>query len=217
VVAWELLTARRLFRGDHDLETIRMVRSDPIPRPSSINRSCPSGLDVLVLRCLERDRDQRWASAAEMRSALETVRRPYRDQSGSREVALWKQAMLGERRADPDAPRNRDTDNETTIGRLRFDDLEDVVDERLGADPPGDERSELEIEMVVGGDTIDEPGPPRVTFSAAPSGVIAHKTLELPAEPPPPEHQTLEEESPWHGTTATRDTVDTAGLPDDTS
>jgi serine/threonine protein kinase len=123
VIAWELLTARRLFKGLDDLDTIRKVRNDRVARPSQYNRACPGGLDALVLRALARPRGERWASAADMRAALDVVRRPYRDQSDARGVALWKRVMLGEA-----LPMSPDTDAETTHGRLRLDDIEEVAE-----------------------------------------------------------------------------------------
>jgi len=112
VIAWELLTARRLFKGKDEIDTIRKVRSEVVPRPSFLNQACPGGLDALVLKALARRRDDRWESAAEMRAALETLRRPYRHQSDARDVASWKRTMLGETSPEPVAPARRDTDTE---------------------------------------------------------------------------------------------------------
>jgi serine/threonine-protein kinase len=97
VIAWEMLAGERLFKGDHELDTIRRIKTETPPRPSTKNRHVPGGLDALVLKALARSRDQRWASAADMRDALELVRRPYRHQSDAREVAAWKQSLLGDR------------------------------------------------------------------------------------------------------------------------
>jgi serine/threonine-protein kinase len=97
VIAWEILTGQRLFKGDNELDTIRRIKTETPPRPSSLNRHVPGGLDALVGKALARSRDQRWASAADMRDALELVRRPYRKQAVPLEVAAWKQSLLGDR------------------------------------------------------------------------------------------------------------------------
>jgi serine/threonine protein kinase len=89
VIAWEMLAGERLFKGDHELDTIRRIKTETPPRPSTKNRHVPGGLDALVLKALARSRDQRWASAADMRDALELVRRPYRHQSDGRPIG-WR-------------------------------------------------------------------------------------------------------------------------------
>jgi serine/threonine-protein kinase len=70
VVAWELLTERRLFRDKTDLGTVTKVQKMPIARPSSIVPGLPRALDKIVLRALERDPAKRYGSAAEFAEAL---------------------------------------------------------------------------------------------------------------------------------------------------
>ncbi len=71
VVLHETLTGRRLFQGDDDLQSLRMVTEKPIPPPSSFNAGVSPRLDRIVLRALERDRARRYHSAGEMVSDLE--------------------------------------------------------------------------------------------------------------------------------------------------
>ena len=73
VVMYELLTSRRLFDAHDDFETMNRVRKLPIPRPSLANPRVTPELDEIVMRCLERDPDQRWPSAASLREALRTI------------------------------------------------------------------------------------------------------------------------------------------------
>lgn len=70
VLMWEMLTGRRLFaRGDADA-TLSAVQSDDIARPSSVRAEIPAKLDEVVMRALERDRANRWQSAADMLAPL---------------------------------------------------------------------------------------------------------------------------------------------------
>ena len=55
IVLFELTTSRRLFRGDSDIETLRLVISAQVPRPSSLDPTYPPELERIVLRALERD------------------------------------------------------------------------------------------------------------------------------------------------------------------
>ena len=71
ILLHEMLTGRRLFRGKTPHESMSLVRSMPIPPPSTIDSRVPIGLDAIVLRALARDPDERYQSAAEMADALE--------------------------------------------------------------------------------------------------------------------------------------------------
>jgi hypothetical protein len=69
-VLFEALTARRLFRRDSDVETIRAVCVDPIPDPRVFAPSLPAVFAEICTRALARDPDRRFRSALEMREAL---------------------------------------------------------------------------------------------------------------------------------------------------
>ena len=73
VVLHELLSGRRLFVGENDLETLRMVREMPLPRPSLRNPDVKPRLEAVVLRALARDPNKRYRSAAEMGDDLDAV------------------------------------------------------------------------------------------------------------------------------------------------
>jgi serine/threonine protein kinase len=73
IVLWELLTGRRLFYADTDLDTLRNVHRAEVEAPSRYNPSLPPALDRVVLTALARDRDARFASAQEFLDALDEV------------------------------------------------------------------------------------------------------------------------------------------------
>jgi serine/threonine protein kinase len=70
VVLWEALTARRLFRKDNDLATMRALIYDPIPRPSTVAK-VPMALEQIAMKALSRDPEMRYQTALEMALALE--------------------------------------------------------------------------------------------------------------------------------------------------
>jgi hypothetical protein len=70
VVFWEMLTGKRLFRRESDAATLRAALRDEIPCPSSIRGEVPHELDIIVMRALERQLPQRYATANEMSQAL---------------------------------------------------------------------------------------------------------------------------------------------------
>jgi serine/threonine-protein kinase len=73
VILHELLTGRRLFHSDNDYILSRLVLEADIAIPSSVNAAVPAALDRVVMRALERDRERRYATAAEMAGELEAV------------------------------------------------------------------------------------------------------------------------------------------------
>ncbi len=73
VVAWELLTNRRLFAADDDLTMMQNILKQPIDPPSMYNPDIPPDLDAIVMTALHRDPEERWQNAGAMRKALESV------------------------------------------------------------------------------------------------------------------------------------------------
>ena len=73
VVLHELLSGQRLFVGDTDFDTLKLVKGMPIPRPSTRNPAVKPALDGVVMRALERDPDKRYKSADEMGDELEDL------------------------------------------------------------------------------------------------------------------------------------------------
>jgi serine/threonine-protein kinase len=69
VLLHELLTGRRLFRGQNDLETMALVRACQVRPPSALNPAVRPELDDLVLRALAQPPQQR-PSADELSAEL---------------------------------------------------------------------------------------------------------------------------------------------------
>jgi serine/threonine-protein kinase len=68
---WEMTTMRRLFKRDDDAETIMAVRAGLVPDPRATVRTYPEELWHIVRRTLRRDRDERYATAAELAADLD--------------------------------------------------------------------------------------------------------------------------------------------------
>jgi serine/threonine protein kinase/ABC-type branched-subunit amino acid transport system substrate-binding protein len=71
VVLHEMLTQRRLLRGENSLETMTKVKTMTFQPPSRITANIPSALDAIVLKALERNLDARYPSAAAMAKDLD--------------------------------------------------------------------------------------------------------------------------------------------------
>jgi len=97
IVLFELTTSRRLFRGEHDVETLRLVISGAVPRPTLIDAKYPPELERIVLRALERDVTKRYQTAAEFEQDLRAYLKSERlivPQSG---IAAILKRVLGDR------------------------------------------------------------------------------------------------------------------------
>jgi serine/threonine protein kinase len=73
IVLHEVLTGRRLFKGQNDVLTIERVRRCEVPPPSQQNPLVPRELDAIILKALAKNRSDRWNNAAEMADALDDV------------------------------------------------------------------------------------------------------------------------------------------------
>ena len=104
VVLHELLSGRRLFVGENDLETLKLVSEMPVPPPSARNPEVKPALDEVILRALARDPAKRYQSADEMSQDLErlVLRRRYAASSFAKQV----RALVPEAEAvvEPGAP-----------------------------------------------------------------------------------------------------------------
>ena len=70
VTLHEMLTDELPFVAEHELELVYLIHNADPPPPSSLAPAVPPALDALVLRCLARDPDDRFASAREVADAL---------------------------------------------------------------------------------------------------------------------------------------------------
>ena len=73
IVLWEMLTGARLFQGTSDAAVLEQVLHKRIPIPSTLNEDVPAGLDQVVMRALQRDRNRRFERAGEMAAALHAL------------------------------------------------------------------------------------------------------------------------------------------------
>jgi serine/threonine protein kinase len=96
-ILYELLTRRPPFRGDTVLQTLRQVIEEEPSRPRQIRPKIPKDLEVICLKCLQKQPGNRFASAEALADDLERwlEHRPIR----SRRTNLFERiARLGHRK-----------------------------------------------------------------------------------------------------------------------
>jgi WD40 repeat protein/Flp pilus assembly protein TadD len=69
-ILYEMLTGRPPFEGDSSLNTIRqLLTQDPVS-PSQLHRKVPRDLEIICLKCLEKDPGRRYSSAEDLAEDL---------------------------------------------------------------------------------------------------------------------------------------------------
>jgi len=70
ILAFEMLTGRRLFRGKNDYQTIALVRACEVPSVRSYNPAVPPDLEAVLMKALAKDINDRYADADAFGDAL---------------------------------------------------------------------------------------------------------------------------------------------------
>jgi serine/threonine-protein kinase len=95
VILYEALTGVELFTAP-TVDAVRArVLDEPIEAPSRVGLRAPEPFDAVCLRALQRDPDERYASAREMLLALEEAALTHDTLASSIEVADWIRAAFG--------------------------------------------------------------------------------------------------------------------------
>jgi serine/threonine-protein kinase len=97
VMAWELLTGKRLFESTSEGGTITKVLLDPIPMPSAalaegLAGASVASLDAIVMRGLQRDPADRFQTARELADELEAAVQP----ATTAQVGSWVESVAAE-------------------------------------------------------------------------------------------------------------------------
>lgn len=71
VMLFEMVTGRLPFDGDTDVEVALKHLQDKPPVPSSLQSGIPAGLDSIILKCMQKNPDRRYASMRQMVEELD--------------------------------------------------------------------------------------------------------------------------------------------------
>jgi len=103
IVFWELLTGKRLFKGDSERSTLRLVTACQVPLPSKRGAPSPE-VDALVMTALARAPELRYPDAATFRLAIEDFILEQRLQASAAHLATFMRSLYKERIARLEDP-----------------------------------------------------------------------------------------------------------------
>jgi serine/threonine protein kinase len=96
ILIWETLASKRLFKAENEAATLSRVLSEPIPELTEVAPQLSRGLSLAVRRALDRNRDRRYASAAELADAIERAALAGDGIANTRDVASFVSSMMGQ-------------------------------------------------------------------------------------------------------------------------
>ena len=98
IVLFESTTHTRLFKAPTEIESIRLVLEQPLPRPSERVPDYPAELERIVLRALDADSERRYPTARDLQLDLEAFARDQKLNLSSAALGQWMERAFGPKR-----------------------------------------------------------------------------------------------------------------------
>ncbi len=73
VILFEMLSGRLPFEGDTSLSIALKHKTDPPPDPREFNAQIPENLSLVILKCMEKEKEKRYQGAEELLSELNKI------------------------------------------------------------------------------------------------------------------------------------------------
>jgi serine/threonine-protein kinase len=99
VVLWEATVGQKLFERENQGALVYSVLEEDVPLPSSVAKTYPPELEKVVMKALERDREERYETAAAFASDLEAYLYSEFDPAGPEQVGKWLSGIFADRLA----------------------------------------------------------------------------------------------------------------------
>jgi serine/threonine-protein kinase len=99
VMLFELTTGKRLFKGNSEFETLKLICEKEYPLPSQVRPGYPLALERVVMKALAKKREDRYQSAREMQSDLEAFIREERIPVSAVGLSRWMQSLFTDKLA----------------------------------------------------------------------------------------------------------------------
>ena len=116
ILAFEMLTGRRLFRGKNDYQTIALVRACDVPSLRSYNPAVPVDLEAILLKALSKDIKDRYQNAESFADALLDFLFSNRLKVGARDVIDYVRPIREELEAEKKAQEKKQQEERSPGG-----------------------------------------------------------------------------------------------------
>jgi serine/threonine-protein kinase len=174
IILWEMLAGRRLFLGDTDFATVKLVQQAVVPSISKLNPKVSPDLERILNKALARDPAQRYQTAREVAISLNDFLYRHGRPVGSFKIATLVQSTVRDKqRARPMQPSIIDKLIEEAL--FEFTSLQEAstVGEGLPADVPDVGASPLSLERFQARDWGRE-----ISIQEAKSGGLAPQSVQ---------------------------------------
>jgi serine/threonine-protein kinase len=118
-----MLAGKRLFWGENDYATVKLIQKTNVPRLSPLNREVDERFEEVLLRALTREPEHRYQSAREFGAALADYLFSHQLMVTAYDLARLVQSVTGE-----EAPTTTAANDPSLIDRL----IQDELDESIG-------------------------------------------------------------------------------------
>jgi serine/threonine protein kinase len=96
IVLWEMLAGKRLFWGENDYATVKLIQKANIPRLAPLNREVDENFEEVLARALARDPRARYQTAREFGEALSDYIFSHRLMVSAYDLANMVESVTGE-------------------------------------------------------------------------------------------------------------------------
>jgi serine/threonine-protein kinase len=156
IVLWEMLAGRRLFLGETDYQTVKLVQQANIPSLQRLNPEVDADLEQVLMKALAKDPAERYQSAREFGDALAGYLFSHQLKVTSYDIANLVKEVVEQRKSKANKPQEASIiDRLIQEELLRFTSLDDMSDT---SDPLADGGQPLSPEDVAGAQPLDPLG-----------------------------------------------------------
>lgn len=137
IILWELLANRRLFLGETDIETVRLVQAATVPDIRQFNPAVPRELCNVLAKALAQSPDNRYQTAREFGQALNDILFRLRRSVSSFDIAQLVLPVVAERQ---ERKKQKGKDRRSIIGALIDEvlfEFRSIQPDEVGSRPAG--------------------------------------------------------------------------------
>jgi serine/threonine protein kinase len=96
IILYELTTGKRLYHERSDFETLKKIIEGPVPSPRDILPFYPAALNGIVVRCLQKNPDERYQSARDLHADLDAFARDNQLVTGTVPLAQYMERVFAD-------------------------------------------------------------------------------------------------------------------------